>query len=107
MEGRARSRSSRDCSTSSAADALARRVEDALARAGFGRVLTLPLEEQRRAYDGRAEVRADLMARAGRSILHELDDTGLAFLADHVTAALPESGVILETAPWTVWAATR
>lgn len=82
-------------------------VEEALTAAGFGRVRAVPLEEQRRTYDGRAEVRADLMARTGRSILHELDDTELARLADHVTADLPETGVIRETDPWTVWAATR
>ncbi|MDI5969240.1 class I SAM-dependent methyltransferase [Streptomyces sp. SL13] len=82
-------------------------VGDALARAGFARVRTRALAEERRTYDDRAEVRDDLLARTGRSILHELHDAELARLADHVTAALPSSGPIHETDHWTVWAATR
>jgi ubiquinone/menaquinone biosynthesis C-methylase UbiE len=82
-------------------------VETAMRDAGFASVRTVGLAEVRRWYAGAAEVRADLMARTGRSILHELDDTQLAELADTVVARLGDDGPIRETDHWTIWAATR
>jgi SAM-dependent methyltransferase len=81
-------------------------VETALYGAGFAAVRTLPLTEARRDYASREQVRADLLARTGRSLLHELSDDDLALLADHVTARLPERGPIRERDHWTLWSAT-
>jgi ubiquinone/menaquinone biosynthesis C-methylase UbiE len=80
-------------------------VEAAMLGAGFADVRTLPLTEVRRHYASRDEVRADLLARTGRSLLHELSDADLARLADHVTGRLPRSVPIRETDHWTIWAA--
>ncbi len=82
-------------------------VELALREAGLRPARTLGLAEERRTYAGPAQVRADLIARTGRSILHELDDAELARLADHVTSSLPDSGPLVEADHWTLWAATR
>ncbi|MDH6124940.1 class I SAM-dependent methyltransferase [Kitasatospora sp. GP82] len=81
------------------------RVEAAMRAAGFGGVRTLELAETRREYADPEEVRADLLARTGRSILHELTDGQLTELADCVTARLPE-GPVRESDHWTCWAAT-
>jgi len=80
-------------------------VEAAARAAGFPRVRTLPLTEVRREYADSQEVRADLLARTGRSILHELSDAQLADLVDHVMARLPEHTPIHEADHWTLWAA--
>ncbi|MGK4579390.1 class I SAM-dependent methyltransferase [Kitasatospora sp. HPMI-4] len=80
-------------------------IEAAMRAAGFDRVHSLELAELRREYTGPEEVRADLLARTGRSILHELSDAQLAELADHITARLPQ-GPIRERDHWTIWVAT-
>lgn len=80
-------------------------VESAVRGAGFPAVHTLGLSEVRREYATKDEVREDLMARTGRSILHELTDGQLAELADHIDGRLPDSVPIKETDRWTVWAA--
>ncbi|MFD7920436.1 class I SAM-dependent methyltransferase [Streptomyces sp. NPDC059740] len=83
-----------------------RAVTAALRAAGFHAVSARPLTEVRRTYADREEVRADLLARTGRSLLHELDDAQLAALADHVVARLP-AGPVHESDHWTLWAGTR
>ncbi|KJK57403.1 class I SAM-dependent methyltransferase [Saccharothrix sp. ST-888] len=82
----------------------ASRIEAALRAAGFGSIHSLQLAEVRREYTGPDEVRADLLARTGRSILHELTDPQLADLADYITARLPQ-GPIREQDHWTIWVA--
>ncbi len=82
-------------------------VGSALRQAGFPVVRTLPLCEARREYAGRHEVRDDLMARTGRSILHELTDEQLGRLADHVERRLPAGVPIRETDHWTLWTGSR
>ncbi len=81
-------------------------VESAMRQTGFPAVRTLALREVRREYDDSDEVRADLMARTGRSILHELTDDQLTELADHVVGRLPRATRIRETDDWTIWAAS-
>lgn len=81
-------------------------VGSAMRQAGFPAVRTLPLREVRREYADRREVRDDLMARTGRSILHELTDEQLTRLADHVEDRLPEATRLRETDHWTLWAAS-
>lgn len=80
-------------------------VRAAMRGAGFRAVRTLDLEEVRREYDGPEEVRADLLARTGRSLLHELSDPDLVRLADHVAGRLPATGRVRETDHWTLWVA--
>ncbi len=81
-------------------------VAAAARAAGFADVRALALTEVRREYADREEVRADLAARTGRSILHELTDTDLADLADHVVGRLPAGTPIREADHWTLWAAS-
>lgn len=82
-------------------------VTEALREAGFGHPTELRLAETRRTYPNRDTVRDDLLARTGRSILHELDDDELAQLAEDVVRALPASGQIEEVDYWTMWIADR
>lgn len=84
-------------------------VEQCLEEAGFSLVSRQQLAEERRTYADTDELRADLMARTGRSILHELDDHELAQLADRVceqlNSRLGDSQLIREIDHWTVWKA--
>ena len=58
--------------------------------------------ETRRVYASFAELAADLAARTGRSILHELSDDELAVLIDFMRPRVGD-GPILEKDRWTVW----
>ena len=78
-------------------------VRDGLRAAGFTEVAEHHIVETRRTYPDREAVRADLCARTGRSILHELSDGDLAVLADEVVSHLPVSGPVVEVDYWTVW----
>ncbi|WP_406279426.1 hypothetical protein [Embleya sp. NBC_00896] len=80
-------------------------VEAALRAAGLGAVRGTALEETRRVYANAREVTADLRARTGRSILHELTDRELADLAAYIESRLPAEGPIHESDHWTVWSA--
>ncbi|MYS83139.1 class I SAM-dependent methyltransferase [Embleya scabrispora] len=82
-------------------------VTAALREAGFGAIRTTALTETRREYADAREVAADLMARTGRSILHELTDDELAELAAYIRARLPAEGPIHETDHWTIRSATN
>jgi ubiquinone/menaquinone biosynthesis C-methylase UbiE len=82
-------------------------VDAAMRAAGFANLRTVELVEVRRTYANVDEVRADLMARTGRSILHELDDTRLAELADHIASRIDGATGIRETDHWTIWTASR
>lgn len=80
-------------------------VRAAMLEAGFASVRTVKLVEPRREYADPSEVRQDLLARTGRSLLHELTDGQLAALADHVASRLAGTGPVRETDHWTLWAA--
>ncbi|MEU0938307.1 class I SAM-dependent methyltransferase [Embleya sp. NPDC005971] len=86
---------------------IAAAVEAALHAAGFGAVRTTALTETRREYADAHEVAADLRARTGRSILHDLTDPELDDLAAYIQARLPTRGPIHETDHWTLWSTTR
>lgn len=78
----------------------------ALGRAGFEAVTTTSLWEVRRHYEDRDAYLAEIGARTGRSILHELDDGELAGLVDELRRRLPE-GPLTETDRWTIWRTRR
>ncbi|MFE3199783.1 class I SAM-dependent methyltransferase [Embleya sp. NPDC059237] len=81
-------------------------VEAALREAGFTAVRTTALAETRRSYTDAREVGADLRARTGRSLLHELTDTELDALAAYIESKLPSRAPITEIDHWTIWSAT-
>lgn len=82
-------------------------VDRALWEAGFSGVRHHRLAELRRSYDDLASLRADLLSRTGRSILHELDDGQLALLVDGICAriarSVPADQKIREVDYWTLW----
>ncbi|WP_102159811.1 class I SAM-dependent methyltransferase [Zhihengliuella halotolerans] len=81
------------------------RVGGALAGAGFDPGEPHTFDEPRRTYASPAELDADIVSRAGRSILHELDDDELADLAAYIVERLPQGGAIREEDRWTLWVA--
>lgn len=80
-------------------------VNESLLRSGFADPTVLQMAETRRTYLDHDEVRDDILARTGRSILHELNDAELRRLADRITAELPADELITEIDYWTVWIA--
>jgi SAM-dependent methyltransferase len=81
-------------------------VSDALTSAGFGEVTATSLWETRRRYADREEYLAEIAARTGRSILHELDDVELGRLVDELRGRIP-AGTLVEQDRWTLWRAVR
>jgi SAM-dependent methyltransferase len=81
-------------------------VVAALQAAGFQGIARRELWEVRKVYDDREQLKQDLLARTGRSILHDLDDRELADLVAYITAQLPERGAAVEKDRWTIWSAT-
>lgn len=82
-------------------------VSRVLEAAGFARPVEVRrLWETRRTYTGPDDVAADLRARTGRSVLHELDDPELDQLVSHVLTQVPDAPLV-ERDPWTVWIARR
>ncbi|RZU32691.1 class I SAM-dependent methyltransferase [Blastococcus saxobsidens] len=81
-------------------------LESELTAAGFDGVAAASLWEVRRRYEDREDYLAEIGARTGRSILHELDDAELATLVHELRDRLPE-GPLTETDRWTIWRATR
>jgi ubiquinone/menaquinone biosynthesis C-methylase UbiE len=84
-----------------------RHVMDRLRQAGFTRSQTLTFWETRRIYPDVTALAADLAARTGRSILHELDDAELAELIAFITRQMPQDEAIVEQDRWTLWWASR
>ncbi|HEY4371628.1 MAG TPA: methyltransferase domain-containing protein [Burkholderiales bacterium] len=82
------------------------KVEEALREAGFTQVASNTLEEVRKRYAGFAELEADLAARTGRSILHELSDDELRDLIAFIKGKLP-AGPIVEQDRWTMWTGVK
>jgi SAM-dependent methyltransferase len=81
-----------------------RAVSAALAAAGFAAAAVTSLWEVRRRYAGREDYLAEIGARTGRSILHELSDTELGHLTSELRHRLP-AGPLVEQDRWTVWRA--
>lgn len=81
-------------------------LESALAAAGFAELRTTPLWEVRRRHADREDYLAEIAARTGRSILHDLDDAELRHLVDALRDRLPE-GPLEESDRWTLWTAHR
>lgn len=71
----------------------------------------LPAPEPTRLWETRAhhatreDLLADIAARRGRSILHELDDAELNRLVDHLRGRIPDAPVV-EADRWTLWSST-
>jgi ubiquinone/menaquinone biosynthesis C-methylase UbiE len=82
------------------------RVEAALTTAGFRDITTTTLWEVRRRHAAREDYLAEIAARTGRSILHELSDDELADLVEHLRRRLPP-GPLVEQDRWTLWRAVR
>lgn len=84
-------------------------VATLLAASGFAAFELHTVWEQRRSYSSIDELRSDLLARDGRSILHELTDPDLEHLADDiralVAAELNPDRPICELDRWTIWKA--
>jgi ubiquinone/menaquinone biosynthesis C-methylase UbiE len=76
-----------------------------LRAAGFTTVETRHLWETNQVHDSLDTLTADLRARRGRSILHDLDDVEIEALADYVATRLPADEPITERDPWTLWIA--
>jgi SAM-dependent methyltransferase len=81
-------------------------VSGALATAGLGDVTTTSLWEVRRRYADREDYLAEIAARTGRSILHELDGAELDRLVQDLRERLPD-GPVVEKDRWTLWRAVR
>ena len=81
-------------------------LTSALEQGGFDDVRTTSLEEVRRRYAAREEYLAEIAARTGRSILHELDDAELDDLVEELRHRLPD-GPLVERDRWTIWSARR
>jgi SAM-dependent methyltransferase len=84
----------------------AEEVAAALAAAGLTDVETHSLWEVRRRHADREEYLAEIAARTGRSILHELDDEELATLGAELRRRLTD-GPLVERDRWTIWRAVR
>jgi ubiquinone/menaquinone biosynthesis C-methylase UbiE len=81
-------------------------VAGALTAGGFREVAISALEEVRRRYPDREDYLAEIAARTGRSILHELTDDELTTLVAELRRRLPE-GPLVEQDRWTIWRAVR
>jgi ubiquinone/menaquinone biosynthesis C-methylase UbiE len=89
----------------------ARRPSDAAVRAAlqatsFGKIHSFSLWEVRKTHKDREQLRQDLAARTGRSILHDLGDSELEELVRHIEARVPPDSPIVEKDRWTLWSAT-
>jgi SAM-dependent methyltransferase len=82
------------------------RVDAALASAGFVDRTATTLWEVRRRYADREDYLAEIAARTGRSILHQLSDDELAGLVEELRRRLP-AGPFVEQDRWTLWRAVR
>jgi SAM-dependent methyltransferase len=81
-------------------------VEAALGAAGFADVTTTTLWEVRRRHADREDYLAEIAARTGRSILHELSDGELSQLVEDLRRRIPP-GPMVEQDRWTLWRAVR
>lgn len=63
--------------------------------------------ETRRIYQNPDDLRSDLLARTGRSILHELSDNELATLTEKILAVSEHHFPLAEHDRWTMWVARK
>jgi ubiquinone/menaquinone biosynthesis C-methylase UbiE len=86
-------------------------VDAWLREAGLAVVGHHRLSERRRTYTNLKELHADLCARTGRSILHELTDEEVSGLADEICARIADEVCdgepIHEIDHWTLWEAQK
>lgn len=84
-------------------------VLTALHQVGFQSVEERKLWETRQVYKGVDELARDLLARTGRSILHELTDAELHELVDDIREQLKnhKGQEIVEQDRWTIWSAQK
>lgn len=84
-------------------------VQQAMRAAGFATVEERQAWETRRTYENETELAEDLLARTGRSILHELDDEQLQELVRFVIEGVQDrtGADIVEQDRWTIWVARK
>lgn len=78
-----------------------------LKAAGFKDIVEVKLWEIRKVYGNKEQLLKDLGERTGRSILHELDNSELQLLIDHVDDTISVDNDIIEKDRWTVWKAVK
>lgn len=78
-----------------------------LKAAGFKNIEEIKLWEVRKVYENKEQLFKDLSERTGRSILHELDDSELQLLINHIDNAISVENDIVEKDRWTVWKAVK
>lgn len=78
-----------------------------LQAAGFKDIEEVKLWEVRKVYENKIQLLKDLSGRTGRSILHELDDSKLQQLIDHIDGAISVDNNIVEKDRWTIWKAVK
>lgn len=81
--------------------------QSVLAAAGFGETDVRTLWETRQVYQDAENLRADLLSRTGRSILHNLNDAELASLAETILEASAGHFPLEEQDRWTMWTAVK
>ncbi|WP_449386166.1 class I SAM-dependent methyltransferase [Cellulomonas soli] len=81
-------------------------LRDAMVTQGLDVLAVRTLWEVRRRYPDRDAYLADVSARTGRSLLHELADDELAHLVAQLRRRLPD-GPVTEQDRWTLWCAAR
>jgi ubiquinone/menaquinone biosynthesis C-methylase UbiE len=79
---------------------------DILLRAGFAAPRTLIYPEVRKVYASVSELSSEILARKGKSILHQLSDAELARYCEALTRRV-EDLPIVEADSWTVWIAKK
>nr|WP_174497608.1 class I SAM-dependent methyltransferase [Salirhabdus euzebyi] len=84
-------------------------VKDAFSEAGFAHVEEHKLWETRKIYNTIEELSQDLLARTGRSLLHELTDEELQQLTAHIENSInvAPNDKINEQDRWTIWIAKK
>lgn len=102
------------CYPKLSAKEIARRLDSgfvlhALQQAGFQAIEERKLWEVRKVYPNSQALVEDLLARTGRSILHELTDAELWDLTNYIQEQLQENNAqaIVEQDRWTVWSARK
>lgn len=84
-------------------------VQNSLKQVGFQQVEERKLWETRRTYSNVNDLRQDLLARTGRSILHDLTDSELLLLVNYIQkqwqGALEEQ--IIEQDRWSIWSVSQ
>ena len=80
-------------------------VERGLRAAGFIEVEARTVWETRQVHADKHALAADLRARTGRSILHELSDAELDRLCAYLLDRLPDREAVPERDRWTIWVA--